>query len=233
MPACAGNTITRYDWRYTATVHPRVRGEYKGEIGPDDIPGGSSPRARGIPHVTLAQLRKGRFIPACAGNTALRCARIAQLSVHPRVRGEYGQARCRPALAPGSSPRARGIRWQRAARLGGCRFIPACAGNTRAPAFLVAGLPVHPRVRGEYHVNSKHGRPYAGSSPRARGIRRRVHLAEEIARFIPACAGNTTGRSKSDGTATVHPRVRGEYQVSRPVPSWHDGSSPRARGIRL
>ena len=50
------------------------------------------------------------------------------------------------------------------------RFIPACAGNT-CPGYRGESVrPVHPRVRGEYYINTGDLYNPTGSSPRARGI---------------------------------------------------------------
>ena len=72
------------------------------------------------------------------------------------------------------------------------RFIPAGAGNTEAsPVMLDA---------------------FHGSSPRARGTRKRPYSMRPVGRFIPAGAGNT-----QDGLKLVEGEI---------------GSSPRARGTR-
>ncbi len=68
IPACAGNACAGPQKRASDAVHPRMRGERHDE---DDLPGGrfgSSPHARGTPHGRLTAARRGRFIPACAGN---------------------------------------------------------------------------------------------------------------------------------------------------------------------
>ena len=141
-----------------------------------------------------------RFIPACAGNTAYLSASMPRTPVHPRVRGEYTNDWSVNAINSGSSPRARGIPPSPPAR-------PSC------PA-------VHPRVRGEYGRLGDPQRRGHGSSPRARGIRRDLGLWRQFDRFIPACAGNTTGTTAGAGRATVHPRVRGEYSACYPMISF-------------
>ena len=90
------------------------------------------------------------------------------------------------------------------------RFIPACAGNS---PFAVAGRrprAVHPRVCGELIIASSTANASAGSSPRVRGTRKLPVRAQQVRRFIPACAGNSTRDCNEDGE--------------------HDGSSPRVRG---
>ena len=60
-------------WALLLTVHPRVCGELALAAGIVGVLAGSSPRVRG----TLLAERLGnagqRFIPACAGNSAMRC----------------------------------------------------------------------------------------------------------------------------------------------------------------
>ena len=93
-----------------STVHPRSRGEHT--KGGSDLLGltGSSPLARGtLPEVPSSEYRI-RFIPARAGNTAMRRQSRGDMTVHPRSRGEHSWASSgRPRVA-GSSPLARGTR---------------------------------------------------------------------------------------------------------------------------
>ena len=130
IPAIAGNTKRASSSRSLITVHPRDRGEHRATSGSSSRPGGSSPRSRGTLQVTGPHERKARFIPAIAGNTAAGGARFVQGPVHPRDRGEHGQARRPGGLADGSSPRSRGTLFAASAGLLLFRFIPAIAGNT-------------------------------------------------------------------------------------------------------
>ena len=116
---------------------------------------------------------------------------VARFPVHPRVRGEHLVTNDDNVFHYGSSPRARGTRWD-----------PRAA---RCPST------VHPRVRGEHsQVRSIHGSS-TGSSPRARGTLVLDAAPASQPRFIPACAGNTTARCRACRKTPVHPRVRGEH----------------------
>ena len=77
-------------------------------------------------------------------------------------------------------------------------------------------------------------RPKAGgSSPRVRGTLGVNTLAAISDRFIPACAGNTTGGYLFDFPPPVHPRVCGEHRYFLPARITLSGSSPRVRGTPL
>ena len=131
---------------------------------------GSSPRVRGT--VGLAELpaQNLRFIPACAGNSSVYTQSRQVLTVHPRVCGEqYIPARDSRGRS-GSSPRVRGTGLQRSKQIGGCRFIPACAGNRVNVRLVVMA--------------------FSGSSPRVRGTASWRPIGLIALRFIPACAGN-------------------------------------------
>ena len=132
----------------------------------------------------------------------------------------------------GSSPRARGTREVRAGDRGAARFIPACAGNTSTPSRTRSRSPVHPRVRGEHDQRQHQQRVVGGSSPRARGTRSEPATRPALARFIPACAGNTSSNVKNTAPNPVHPRVRGEHRAYDDGIAAAAGSSPRARGTR-
>ena len=233
IPACAGETPARRVISPGSRVHPRVRGgDYT--LGTRRPAGeGSSPRARGRHRAGGSWCRRLRFIPACAGETADDGSLSPLSEVHPRVRGGDGTFDAVPMSTPGSSPRARGR--QRAAgsltrRRG---FIPACAGETLAMCVAETSEAVHPRVRGGDSVDID-GEPLRlGSSPRARGRHRHGDLSAAVARFIPACAGETLGRVVAFGHQGVHPRVRGGDGGFFPTHRSVGGSSPRARGRQL
>ena len=134
IPACAGNTPGDRDARPLDSVHPRVRGEHPALGSSGSFGSGSSPRARGTRLLRKLTSEPVRFIPACAGNTLSTVDLQIPGTVHPRVRGEHLPQPSSGLRDLGSSPRARGTRWRRRFGPGHARFIPACAGNTRAAA---------------------------------------------------------------------------------------------------
>ena len=69
-----------------------------------------------------------------------------------------------------------------------------------------------------------------GSSPLTRGTQLGWGAFSEIARFIPAYAGNSLVSHGGYDGEPVHPRLRGELEVVRILRVRNDGSSPLTRG---
>jgi hypothetical protein len=69
IPACAGNTAEEAQAITRRSVHPRMRGEHRGEVIEAGLNYGSSPHARGTRVVSVSAWGYQPFIPACAGNT--------------------------------------------------------------------------------------------------------------------------------------------------------------------
>ena len=172
---------------------------------------GLSPLARGTPARTMAGSIPIRFIPAGAGNTdPARLPRLV-LAVYPRWRGEHLIATQAEVEAYGLSPLARGTPLRHFRGLGGPRFIPAGAGNTR-PGVRAFGLhPVYPRWRGEHAPILWPVREPIGLSPLARGTPLARRLVLPLVRFIPAGAGNTRYLMMLAVHTAVYPRWRGEH----------------------
>ena len=192
---------------------------------------GSSPRVRGILEDRLGFRRRGRIIPACAGNTWQGQPQTTTSQDHPRVCGEYWRALCPLLALPGSSPRVRGIRDAHGIAVAGAGIIPSCAGNTRSPHWRRKSRADHPRVCGEYLLRTMWDRRNWGSSPRVRGIHVQCAGHTDTHRIIPACAGNTNTRCSARLVSTDHPRVCGEYAGRHTPLARPGGSSPRVRGI--
>ena len=86
------------------------------------------------------------------------------------------------------------------------------------------------RMRGEHLIDPVGKRTAHGSSPHARGTHCRRRCCKANARFIPACAGNTTNGTRLTNTLPVHPRMRGEHFLEGVGRHKAIGSSPHARG---
>ena len=212
------------------SVHPRLRGEHAALHGLQRWEVGSSPPARGTRPAGHTAESTERFIPACAGNTALVAGARNNLAVHPRLRGEHARASAIRLLIAGSSPPARGTLPKESATARGPRFIPACAGNTRTDRPTLPPKPVHPRLRGEHAEPPAPADEGRGSSPPARGTRPATEAVHQDLRFIPACAGNTVSFAIMMALLSVHPRLRGEHMALLSSGRTGLGSSPPARG---
>ena len=169
IPACAGNA-SRISATCSATpVHPRMCGERIRWYQPKSGKHGSSPHARGTPYILLYDSGNDRFIPACAGNAPGRPGNAPLSAVHPRMRGERHNVTSSSFLEFGSSPHTRGTQNIRSVQTAPGRFIPAYAGNARAPRWPTWPNTVHPRIRGERFVAVTGCVAILGSSPHTRG----------------------------------------------------------------
>ena len=108
IPACAGNTECDCDGAPCIRDHPRMRGEHYNAVRSACSTQGSSPHARGTQRYRTASAKSAGIIPACAGNTIMRSARLAQRRDHPRMRGEHSVIGQQAQNQQGSSPHARG-----------------------------------------------------------------------------------------------------------------------------
>ena len=130
IPARAGNTGTSVPALCGNSAHPRSRGEHLCPCRFVLLCDGSSPLARGTPPPPVRCRRRGRLIPARAGNTNNEWRLEGALTAHPRSRGEHRYGHGRQWRFGGSSPLARGTRSAPPRSAQNRRLIPARAGNT-------------------------------------------------------------------------------------------------------
>ena len=194
---------------------------------------GSSPRVRGTrPRADGLRDLHG-IIPARAGNTRSTGTRTTTSRDHPRVCGEHCSAATVSGLPVGSSPHVRGTRQLDADRGVIAGIIPACAGNTRRGRCSRWRAWDHPHVCGEHRFSRRSNVSHMGSSPRVRGTLLMDAESADAPGIIPACAGNTTSRTRPAERAKDHPRVCGEHADHVDQKVIDTGSSPRVRGTRL
>ena len=191
---------------------------------------GTSPRARGKPGEGLGFGGALRNIPACAGKTRFRMLRRSCNQEHPRVRGENPAIASANQSNDGTSPRARGKPGLITTAYFASRNIPACAGKTPRGLLIRCRVTEHPRVRGENKMQPKADAYDCGTSPRARGKRKKHCPETSKERNIPACAGKTSCGNLRFRLGKEHPRVRGENINYSLAASSKAGTSPRARG---
>ena len=94
----------------------------------------------------------------------------------------------------------------------------------------VRSAPVHPRACGERTLGETHIPDLFGSSPRLRGTDGWRWRRSDQRRFIPAPAGNGSGRTAIAAFRAVHPRACGERAEAVVACASERGSSPRLRG---
>ena len=88
----------------------------------------------------------------------------------------------------------------------------------------------HPRIRGEHDRLGRLRDQPLGSSPHTRGARIRLRGPADGLRIIPAYAGSTGGKERTNECITDHPRIRGEHDAARIQRPRVEGSSPHTRG---
>ena len=213
-------------------VYPRVCGGTRLAAAGAIRAEGLSPRVRGNRRILTTRIRRGRSIPACAGEPAHWVMPMGSSSVYPRVCG--GTAHLRHHLSPdgGLSPRVRGnpIRHPQCERRK--RSIPACAGEpVWHPQVLRPGA-VYPRVCGGTAWRRMATARAAGLSPRVRGNPLRLAGELPLAGSIPACAGEPRRACGIPSSPRVYPRVCGGTSDSESGDALAQGLSPRVRGNR-
>ena len=131
IPAWAGNSWQNSATILEKTVHPRMGGEQKPNVGRESPSDGSSPHGRGTVEDMNTARCCDRFIPAWAGNSSRRYRKAARMPVHPRMGGEQDRPKVQKPRTVGSSPHGRGT--ERRPCDSGCplRFIPAWAGTSQ------------------------------------------------------------------------------------------------------
>ena len=172
------------------------------------------------------------IIPARAGFT-VRSGRPARGPAdHPRSRGVYPPLRSLRFGLGGSSPLARGLRLSVRDLRVMDRIIPARAGFTCSAATSAAAPADHPRSRGVYASEPWKTSRSRGSSPLARGLQDGQVPVLAAQGIIPARAGFTGRRRRSQQRHRDHPRSRGVYVRDSARSESGRGSSPLARGLR-
>ena len=191
IPAHAGSTCPRPQYRSIPADHPRSRGEHDAGGVNSSTPGGSSPLTRGALTAHAPRCVQEGIIPAHAGSTDGEQMTHGDLPDHPRSRGEHNAVCCRTRTCCGSSPLTRGARKRRSSGPPLQRIIPAHAGSTDTRSTCSRGDPDHPRSRGEHTYRASHLTYEGGSSPLTRGARDVSASAGVLSGIIPAHAGST------------------------------------------
>ena len=232
IPAYAGSTAIRSLGGASGWAHPRLRGEHGEVSGAANVDRGSSPPTRGAHARRHCRCCSPGLIPAYAGSTKTRCIHRRHEPAHPRLRGEHSYGTQPRAPAEGSSPPTRGAPAPQSRRPRRSGLIPAYAGSTQSWARRPAGLPAHPRLRGEHLSGNGLADGIAGSSPPTRGARGASPKSAVRSRLIPAYAGSTCLVLLRVRCNRAHPRLRGEHSRWGTFHAGLDGSSPPTRGAQ-
>ena len=194
-----------------------------------DAPG-LSPRVRGKRFPVCWIVTAARSIPACAGEAVFLLLARRYQQVYPRVCGGSGRFLLQLPPRRGLSPRVRGKPGSITGKSLVSRSIPACAGEAPPAYARRAGLPVYPRVCGGSSWSFCCAIPFTGLSPRVRGKLKIGDHTTDIARSIPACAGEAISHPREFTLGGVYPRVCGGSPLTPSDPPTAAGLSPRVRG---
>ena len=194
---------------------------------------GLSPRGRGKPTLCQPAGRRGRSIPAWAGETGSCPSVWSWGTVYPRVGGGNPSVEQANAQWEGLSPRGRGKPLRRAGQRPVGGSIPAWAGETISRIHKTGVHMVYPRVGGGNRICRWWSPRRTGLSPRGRGKPLRRRPAALIGRSIPAWAGETVSQRAMLCITKVYPRVGGGNHRGNVAETAHEGLSPRGRGKLL
>ena len=174
----------------------------------------------------------GGSIPAHAGQPHSEHPREAADQVYPRACGATLSPPCRIVSGCGLSPRMRGnlIRVDAHGRL--VRSIPAHAGQPLFRPYRKCVASVYPRACGATAVPILLWEGGEGLSPRMRGNQDMTNAARNIARSIPAHAGQPGYDKRRAQYREVYPRACGATLTPSMICSMRHGLSPRMRGNR-
>ena len=232
IPAHAGLTLIKRGDLDKMRDHPRACGAHMPFTQDILSAAGSSPRMRGSLFGSLCKHILKGIIPAHAGLTLTKVARILDLRDHPRACGAHPLLTTSSTVSRGSSPRMRGSHGFCDADVRVMGIIPAHAGLTRKKKALKYGDRDHPRACGAHDDFALHCNTESGSSPRMRGSPGMPEDENEKGGIIPAHAGLTASLLGSRLPPGDHPRACGAHGKRRGGHTAGRGSSPRMRGSR-
>ena len=211
--------------------HPRLRGDYGTSARSKCAERGSPPLTRGLLMSPRVWKAATGITPAYAGTTGLVHWHQLLPPDHPRLRGDYSSSLTSCPVLLGSPPLTRGLRKTTSHTYGPCRITPAYAGTTNQLAVVRVVSEDHPRLRGDYSFSRDSSGSQGGSPPLTRGLRFVYGPSDSDLRITPAYAGTTTTQGVRRGSASDHPRLRGDYRYVKFFLSAMAGSPPLTRGL--
>ena len=232
IPARAGPTCVFPFLERLDQDHPRSCGANNGSMNSGVKSSGSSPLVRGQLGEVFGHIVGDRIIPARAGPTRAKSARIPIPSDHPRSCGANRFVRASFFIIRGSSPLVRGQPIRSGEFFYHSRIIPARAGPTYRSRPSSPRPSDHPRSCGANHLQRFRLLCALGSSPLVRGQRTGQSAFQRCVRIIPARAGPTVTQVDMDGVWPDHPRSCGANPMALVMRPGKPGSSPLVRGQR-
>ena len=232
ISACAEQTHPPPRRRRSIRDHLRVCGADSLSLVPVLVPAGSSPRVRSRRSATASTRSPAGIISACAEQTSLQYRSLGWTRDHLRVCGADDGQQAIDRLPPGSSPRVRSRRQERAAPVRSRGIISACAEQTSRTSRSRIGRRDHLRVCGADSLYSSASSEFVGSPPRVRSRRDDLgHLVRDD-RITSACAEQTGMTVTVCSAAQDHLRVCGADDIFPRLFSIRLGSPPRVRSRR-
>ena len=176
---------------------------------------GSSPLTRGKQRHGVQPVLDLGLIPAHAGKTQPNQSYSANITAHPRSRGENGRQSHTWRMHCGSSPLTRGKLIDVLVGQTRSGLIPAHAGKTVVTVPRQAGKRAHPRSRGENGGVEPSLVLGSGSSPLTRGKQQLTSGCVLCRGLIPAHAGKTSPHlHKHPGVSGSSPLTRGKHECN-------------------
>ena len=111
-------------------------------------------------------------------------------------------------------------------------YLPTSVGHTLLPDPASMHHSVHPHIRGAYVVGMDAPPVVGGSSPPTWGIPGQGQGTIRTHRFIPTYVGHTFIKDIILHLPSVHPHIRGAYDIYPCGRVRRSGSSPHTWGIR-
>ena len=174
--------------------------------------------------------RRGRSIPAYAGEPQCAGQRAVHATVYPRVCGGTDTRASKAITDPGLSPRMRGNLFVQRVDKFTVGSIPAYAGEPAARHTRPPQSRVYPRVCGGTAGTYRRPANVHGLSPRMRGNPPQGTPGRRNPGSIPAYAGEPPAHTAARPTCTVYPRVCGGTVDANIASVGDEGLSPRMRG---
>ena len=150
IPTYVGHTMPPPSTRTKSPVHPHIRGAYISSRAFALFRIGSSPHTWGILLSQVDGENRRRFIPTYVGHTPISNLDRPVTTVHPHIRGAYGEVFLRLNESHGSSPHTWGILFCLVWGMNRARFIPTYVGHTKRTSPVSLSATVHPHIRGAY-----------------------------------------------------------------------------------